>query len=173
MSVDWNESHHRRPGFAAHGDTSWPDERLSQQQRCVVSEVARRASIPTWAETLESTRAALCALGEWLDAPRRHAVARHLPADLAAALDSAGQTPVGGDDLVALYRCAGRHHAELSSLHEIALRCAAVLAVLGESLPPPVVSDLVDQLPPDIAALVPTSVPGAATRSPHRHPWLA
>lgn len=173
MSVDWNESRERRPGFTAHGDTSWSGERLSPQQLGFASEVARRASIPTWAETLESTRAALCALGGWLDAPRRHAVARHLPADLAAALETAGQTPVGGEDLVALYRCAERHHAELSSLHEIALRCAAVLAVLGESLPLPVVADVVDQLPPAIAALVPTSVPGAPTPSADRRPWLA
>lgn len=170
MSV---ESHHRAPGFATEVAPSGTDERLSRQQLCLVSEVARRASIPTWEETVESVRAALCALGEWLDAPRRQAVARHLPADFATALNEGGRAPVGGDDLVALYRCAARHHNGLSSLHEIALRCAAVLAVLGETLPDAVVADLADQLPADIAALVPTSPPGTGLPQAGRRPWLA
>lgn len=166
------ESHHRLIGFDTDVGPSGADEGLSHQQLCFVSEVARRASIPTWEEALGSVRATLCALGERLDAPRRQAVARHLPADLATALDEGGRAPVGGDDLVGLYRCAARHHDGPSSLHEIALRCAAVLAVLGETLPNAVVADLADQLPSDIAALVPTSPHGAGMPQAVRGPRL-
>lgn len=43
------------------------------------------------------------------------------------------------------------------SLHEVALRRAAVLAVIGETLPGPVVREIAAQLPPDISALMPAS----------------
>lgn len=170
MSVDW--SRHRSES-ATELEASGTDERLSHQQLSFVYEVARRASIPTWVETHESIRAALCALGEWLDAPRRQAVATHLPAELASALNKGDHPSAGGDDLVALYRCAAQHHDGVSSLHEIALRCAAVLAVLGETLPDAVVAEITEQLPADIAALVPTSPPGTGMPHAARRPWLA
>lgn len=145
----------------------------SHAQPCLVSEIARRASIPTWTEAVEATQATLCALAEWLDPPRRQALAHHLPTELATALDDAVRVSVGGDDLVALYRCAALHHPNGLSLHEIALRCAAVLAVLGEALPDAVIADIVEQLPADIAAVVPH--PGADGNKPRarRPTWLA
>lgn len=144
----------------------------SHAQLCFVSEIARRASIPTWTEAVETTEATLCALGEWLDPQRRHAVARHLPTELATALEDAARTPVGGHDLVALYRCAALHHTSGLSLHEIALRCAAVLAVLGEALPDAVIADIVEQLPADIAAVVPHSGPDGDRPRARRPTWL-
>lgn len=144
----------------------------SHAQLCFVSEVARRASIPTWIEAVEATQATMCALAEWLDPPRRQAVAHHLPTELATALNDAARTPVGGNDLVALYRCVALHHTSGLSLHEIALRCAAVLAVLGEALPDAVIADIVEQLPTDVAAVVPQSAAGGGMPRADRAAWL-
>lgn len=119
----------------------------------LVREVARRAAIPTRVEATAATRATLRALGGWLDAGLRTDIAAHLPHDLAAALTDAADRP-RGDDVVALYRRAAAEAGEDTSLHEVALRCAAVLAVLGESLPAALVRRLTAALPGDISALV-------------------
>ncbi len=145
---------------------------VSHAQLCFISEIARRASIPTWTEAVEATQATMCALAEWLDPQRRQAVAHHLPTELATALNDAARAPVGGNDLVALYRCVALHHTSDLSLHEIALRCAAVLAVLGEALPDAVIADIVEQLPADVAAVVPQSAAGGGMSRAGRPAWL-
>lgn len=118
----------------------------------LVHEVARRAAIPTWVEAAAAARATLRALGGWLDAGLRADIAAHLPHDLATAVTGAPHR--SGGDVVALYRRAAAEAGEDTSLHEVALRCAAVLAVLGESLPAALVQRLAAELPADISALV-------------------
>jgi uncharacterized protein (DUF2267 family) len=119
----------------------------------LVYEIARRAAIPTWLDAATSTRATLAALGEWMDSGLRAEVAQHLPEGLGQALTEVSVSLRRGD-VVALYRRAAADTGEELSLHDVALRCAAVLAVLGESLPAHVVARLTDELPDDIAALV-------------------
>jgi uncharacterized protein (DUF2267 family) len=132
-----------------------PDAVSHTNERYVhlVYEIARRAAIPTWLDAATSTRATLAALGEWMDSGLRAEVAQHLPEGLGQALTEVSVSLRRGD-VVALYRRAAADTGEELSLHDVALRCAAVLAVLGESLPAHVVARLTDELPDDIAALV-------------------
>lgn len=119
----------------------------------LVYEVARRAGLPTWLDAATTIRATLRALGEWLDEGLRRDIAHHLPDDHARALLDADVSLRRGD-LVALYRRVASVADDDTSLHEVALRCAAVLAVLGETLPAPLVDRLATTLPDDISALV-------------------
>lgn len=119
----------------------------------LVYEVARRAGLPTWLDAAATIRATLRALGEWLDEGLRRDIAHHLPDEHARALLDADVNLRRGD-LVALYRRVATVADDDATLHEVALRCAAVLAVLGETLPTPLVDGLATTLPDDISALV-------------------
>lgn len=134
-------------------DAAGATRRAGERHVRFVYEVARRAAIPTWLDAAAATRATLGALGEWLAADLRADMAEHLPDDLGQALADTAVSLRRGD-VVALYRRAAAETGDDLSLHDVALRCAAVLAVLGESLPPHLVERLIEQLPDDIAALV-------------------
>lgn len=134
------------------GDVAAAPDRADHHSQ-LVCEVARRAAMPTLGAAAVTARATLRSLGEWLDADLRSDIARHLPGDVAAAPVSAEVSGRQGD-VVALYRRVASVADDHVSLHEVALRCAAVLAVLGETLPCPLVDRLTAALPPDISALV-------------------
>lgn len=135
-------------------DAEDASEHHSEASVRFIYEVARRAGVPTYTAAAAATRATLSALGEWLEPSLRHDVAEHLPEELADTLTALSGKQPRRDDVVALYRCVLLHEDTDASLHDIALRCAAVLAVLGETLPDPLVERLVGALPGDIAALV-------------------
>jgi uncharacterized protein (DUF2267 family) len=119
----------------------------------LVAEVAQRGALPTLADAATTTRATLKALGERLDAELRCDMARYLPENAADALLAVDASQRRGD-LVALYQRVAVLAQDGASLHEIALRCAAVLAVLGETLPCSILERLTASLPNDISALV-------------------
>lgn len=118
----------------------------------VVREVARRAAVPTLEDAAATTRATLTAISGWLDPDLRDELAASLPDDIATGLTSA-TVSLPDSDVVACYRRVATETGN-ASLHDVALRCAAVLAVAGEALPPPLVSRLAAAVPHDIAALV-------------------
>lgn len=130
---------------------------LSDRHGRVVGEVARRAAVPTLEDAAATTRATLAAISGWLDPDLRDELAASLPDDVTAGLTRAGVARPDGD-VVACYRRVATETGN-ASLHDVALRCAAVLAVLGETLPPPLVSRLVAAVPHDIAALVGAPTP--------------
>lgn len=135
-------------------DADAAPEHLSERAAQFLREVARRAAIPSWDATVVATHAILRGLGEWLEPDLRTEVASHLPDELGTVLAELDVPHPRRDDVVALYRRTWRHEQTDASLHDVALRCAAVLAVLGETLPGPVVQRVTRALPGDIAALV-------------------
>lgn len=145
--------HDPPPTTMGRGTLDTAIDRAHERHVRLVYEVARRAAIPTWLDAAAATRATLRALGEWLDADLRAEIAEHLPEDLGQALVDAAVSLRRGD-VVALYRRTASEAGDDLSLHDVALRCAAVLAVLGESLPAHLVSRLTTRLPEDISALV-------------------
>lgn len=130
---------------------------LSDRHGRVVREVARRAAVPTLEDAAAATRATLAVISAWLDPDLRDELAASLPEDVTAGLTSAVVALPDGD-VVACYRHVAAETGT-ASLHDVALRCAAVLAVVGETLPPSLVSRLTTALPHDLAALVGVPTP--------------
>lgn len=123
-------------------------------QRRFVYEVARRAGVTSWAEAQTTARGALSAFGEWLEPPRRRDVAACLPRELGHAVARPARATARHGDVVTLYQRAIARQRAQCSLHESAVRCAAVLAVLAETLPDPLAAQLTDELPESIVPLL-------------------
>lgn len=120
----------------------------------LVEQVVQRAAGLAWQDAAATTRATLRALSGWLDAEVRDELAACLPDDLAASLRAAAPSRPGG--LAELHHRVATDTGGDASGHDVAIGCAAVLAALGDSLPPPLVASLADALPDDLSALLST-----------------
>jgi uncharacterized protein (DUF2267 family) len=129
-----------------------------RQQR-FVCEVARRAGVTSWPDGLRTAQGILSAFSEWLEPPRRRDIAFHLPPGLDQAVCCACRIAPRRGGIVTLYQRARARQRTQCSLHESAVRCAAVLAVLGETVPPWLVTHLGHELPASIVPLLAVARP--------------
>lgn len=117
--------------------------------------VAQRAGTATLDHAANVAHATLAVLAAWLPSEVAHGLARVLPAPLADSCQPQRSHRPASGDLVAFYFHVQAESNCCESLHRVSLHVAAVLAVLGETVPLETVTAVREALPADVAALIP------------------